>query len=228
VPIDGLYLDDVAYDRTILKRVRKVLDRARPGCLIDLHSNTLFSIGPANQYTEFFPYVNRLWFGEGFKYDAMTPEQWLVECSGIPFGLMGDMLQDGGNRWRGMVFGMTVRAPWRGDEPHAIWRVWDDFGIADAKMLGWWDKSCPVRTGRDDVPATAYVKQGKTLIALASWAKEKTDVRLEMDWKALGLDASKAKLAAPEVKEFQPAKTWRVGEPINVEPKHGWMIYVTE
>ncbi len=41
IPIDGLYLDDVAYDRTILKRVRKVLDRARPGCLIDLHSNTL-------------------------------------------------------------------------------------------------------------------------------------------------------------------------------------------
>ena len=65
VPIDGLYLDDVAYDGRILKRVRKVLDRARRGCLIDLHSNTLFSIGPANQYTEFFPYVNRLWFGEG-------------------------------------------------------------------------------------------------------------------------------------------------------------------
>ena len=92
IPIDGLYLDDVAFDRTILKRMRRVLDRARPGCLIDLHSNTLFSIGPANQYTEFFPYVNRLWFGEGFKYDAMSPEQWLVECSGIPFGLMGDML----------------------------------------------------------------------------------------------------------------------------------------
>jgi len=41
--------------------------------------------------------VNRLWFGEGFKYDAMSPEQWLVECSGIPFGLMGDMLEGGGN-----------------------------------------------------------------------------------------------------------------------------------
>ena len=112
VPIDGLYLDDVAYDRTILRRVRKVLDRARPGCLIDLHSNTYFSMGPANQYTEFFPYVDRLWFGEGFQYDAMSPEQWLVECSGIPFGLMGDMLEGGGNRWRGMLFGMTARLPW--------------------------------------------------------------------------------------------------------------------
>ncbi len=55
VPIDGLYLDDVAYDRTILKRVRKVLDRARPGCLIDLHSNTLFSKGPGQSIHRVLP-----------------------------------------------------------------------------------------------------------------------------------------------------------------------------
>jgi len=228
VPIDGLYLDDVAYDRTILKRMRKVLDRARPGCLIDLHSNTLFSKGPANQYTEFFPYVNRLWFGEGFKYDDMTPEQWLVECSGIPFGLMGDMLEGGGNRWRGMVFGMTARAPWASPDPHHVWQVWDEFSIGDARMIGWWETNCPVRTGRDDVLATAYVKPGKTLLALASWAPDKTSVRLQLDWPALGLEAGKARLIAPEVKEFQPASEWRVDEPISVEPKRGWLIYVDQ
>jgi hypothetical protein len=225
VPIDGLYLDDVAYDRTILKRMRKVLDRARPGCLIDLHSNTLFSIGPANQYTEFFPYVDRLWFGEGFKYDAMPPEQWLVECSGIPFGLMGDMLEGGGNPWRGMLFGMTLRSPWPGPDPRHVWKVWDDFGIGQARMIGWWETNCPVRTGRDNILATAYVKPGKTLIALASWAPEKVDVRLQLDWQALGLDASKVRLLAPEVKDFQPAKEWRVGEPISIEPKRGWLIF---
>jgi hypothetical protein len=228
VPIDGLYLDDVAYDGTILKRVRKVLDRARPGCLIDLHSNTEFSIGPANQYTEFFPYVDRLWFGEGFHYDAMSPVQWLVECSGIPFGLMGDMLQDGGNRWRGMLFGMTARLPWAVSGPRPVWKIWDEFGIGESRMLGWWEKECPVRTGREDVLATAYVKPGKTLIALASWAPEKADVRLQVDWKALGLDPSKARLVAPEIKDFQPAKEWRMEEPITVEPKRGWLIYVTE
>ena len=228
VPIDGLYLDDVAYDGTILKRVRKVLDRARPGCLIDLHSNTGFSIGPANQYTEFFPYVNRLWFGEGFNYDAMSPVQWLVECSGIPFGLMGDMLEGGGNRWRGMLFGMTARLPWAASEPRPVWKVWDEFGIGDSRMVGWWEKECPVRTGREDVLATAYVKPGKTLVALASWAPEKADVRLQFDWKALGLDPGKARLVAPEIKDFQPAKEWRLDESITVEPKRGWLIYVTE
>ncbi|MCP4185282.1 MAG: hypothetical protein GY761_18560, partial [Hyphomicrobiales bacterium] len=45
--IDGLYLDDVSYDRRILKRMRRVMDEVKPGCLIDLHSNTGFSKGPA-------------------------------------------------------------------------------------------------------------------------------------------------------------------------------------
>ena len=32
VGIDGLYLDGIGYDREIMKRVRKVLQRAKPGC----------------------------------------------------------------------------------------------------------------------------------------------------------------------------------------------------
>jgi hypothetical protein len=85
-----------------------------------------------------------------------------------------------------------------------------------------------VRTDHDDVLATAYLKPGKALIALASWAKEKTEVRLQIDWQALGLDVNKAQLVAPDVKDFQPARRWRPEESISVEPLRGWLIYVTE
>ncbi|MCG8520779.1 MAG: DUF6067 family protein, partial [Pseudomonadales bacterium] len=136
--IDGLYLDDVSYDRRTVKRIRKVLDSTKPGCMIDLHSNTGFSKGPATQYTEFFPYMDKLWFGESFKYNEMSPENWLVEVSGIPFGHMGDMLQGGGNRWLGMCFGMTTRLPWSSDkvkaDPRPVWKIWDEFGIEEAEM----------------------------------------------------------------------------------------------
>lgn len=223
VPIDGLYLDDVTYDRTILRRMRKVMERQRPGCLIDLHSNTAFSIGPANQYAEFFPYVDRLWFGESFDYDAMTPAQWLVETSGIPFGLMGDMLQGGGNRWRGMVYGMTARAPAEAD-PKPVWRVWNEFGIADARMIGYWEKSCPVRTDHKDVLATVYRRDGRSLVALASWAAEPVNVRLQVDWPALGLDPAKAKIRAPAIADFQPNRDWTPSDAIPVEPRRGWLV----
>ncbi len=232
VDIDGLYLDDVSYDRQTVKRIRKVLDNEKPGCLIDLHSNTGFSIGPANQYAEYFPYINKLWFGESFQYDKMSPANWLVETSGIPFGLMGDMLQGGGNPWRGMIYGMTARLPWNTEgvicNPKDIWKLWDSFGIADSKMIGYWDSDCPVKTNNPQVLATAYVKEGKTLISVASWDTQKCSVNLIMDWKALGLDSSKAGLRTPEIINFQTGREFGIDEPIPVEPMKGALILVSE
>jgi len=254
VGIDGLYLDDVAFDRTTMKRVRKVLDRSRPGALIDLHSANQYNVrdgfaSSANLYLEHFPFLNRLWFGEYFDYNGSGPDYWLVEMSGIPFGLMGEMLQDGGNPWRGMVFGMTSRLPWAGD-PRPLWKVWDEFGITESEMVGWWVEGNPVKTGTPAVLATAYVKPADSggraanasdpksrkpvekpggnsvLIALASWAKDPADIRLAIDWKKLGLDPKKAVLRAPAIENFQGAAEFRPGDAIRVEPGKGWLLVV--
>jgi hypothetical protein len=237
--IDGLYLDDVAFDRTTMKRVRKVLDRSRPGALIDLHSANQYNVrdgfaSSANLYLEHFPFLNRLWFGEYFDYNGSGADYWLVEMSGLPFGLMGEMLQDGGNPWRGLVFGMTSRLPWAGD-PRPLWKVWDEFGITASEMVGWWVETNPVKTGNSEVLATAYVKRGNgkaaqasALIALASWAKEPVDIRLAIDWKKLGLDPKKAVLRAPAVDKFQPTAEFKPGDTIRVEPGKGWLLVLAD
>ena len=80
---------------------------------------------------EHFPYINSLWFGESYDYNE-SPDYWLVEVSGIPFGLFGEMLEGNGNPWRGMVYGMTARY-YQGADPKHIWKVWDEFGIQDAR-----------------------------------------------------------------------------------------------
>jgi hypothetical protein len=229
VGIDGLYLDGIGYDREIMKRVRKVLDRTRPGCLIDFHSGDDFpgsKNSPANGNLEHFPYINSLWFGEGYDYDS-APDYWLVEISGIPFGLYGEMLEGGGNPWRGMVYGMTNRLGWGGD-PRPIWKLWDQFGIGDARMVGYWDKACPVKTGRPDVLATAYLKPGKTLVSLASWAPEPVDSRLTIDWRRLGLDPRKTSMYAPAIEHIQPAALFRPTDPVPVAPSRGWLLILDE
>jgi hypothetical protein len=231
VGIDGLYLDDVAFDRTTMKRVRKVLDRNRPGALIDLHSANQFNprdgfASSANLYLEHFPFLNRLWFGEYFDYDS-APGYWLVEVSGIPFGLMGEMLQDGGNPWRGMLFGMTSRLPWAGD-PRPLWKAWDVFGIRDSEMIGFWVERSPVKTGRRDVLATAYVKKGQALISIASWAKDPVAVRLGIDWRRLGIDPAKAKLTALPIESFQDAAVFKPGDAISIMPGKGWLLIAGE
>jgi hypothetical protein len=229
VGIDGLYIDDVAFDRTTMKRVRKVLDRGRPGALIDLHSANQFNVrdgyaSSANLYLEHFPFINRLWFGEYFDYGS-APDFWMVELSGIPFGLMGEMLQDGGNPWRGMVYGMTGRLPWAGD-PRPLWKAWDEFGIADSRMVGYWVESRPVKTDREDVLVTTYRRDGRSMIALASWAKGPVKATLAIDWKALGLDPATARIQAPAIEGFQEARTFGADEAIPVEPGKGWLLLI--
>lgn len=237
VGIDGIYLDDVAFDRTTMQRVRKVLDRRRPGALIDLHSANQYDpadgfASSANLYMEYFPYINRLWFGEGFDYVTTPPGYWLVEVSGIPFGLMGEMLQGGGNPWRGMVYGMTNRvytddSTYHGN-PIAIWKAWDDFGIKTSRMVGYWDPNAPVATGRNDVLATSYVRPGRVLVAIGSWASDTARVQLTIDWKTLGIDSAKATMIEPTIAGFQAGATFKVGDSIPVAPGKGALIAIRE
>ncbi len=186
-------------------------------------------LSPANQYMEHFPFIDTLWFGELFDYD-MPPDYWLVEISGIPFGLMGDMLhyETGGNLYRGLLYGMTARLGRAYLAMPDLWKVLDAFGIEDAEMLGYWRKGCPVRTDHPDVLATVYRKHGKALIAIASWAKEEVKARLQVDWKALGVDKNRCHLFAPPVPFFQPPAAFAVDDPIPVQAGKGWLLVLME
>ena len=230
VDIDGLYLDDVTFDRHIMKRMRKVMEAEKPGCFIDLHSNTGFSKGPATQYAEYFPYVDKLWFGESFLYNEMSYENWLVEVSGIPFGLMGDMLHGGGNPWLGMVFGMTTRLPWYTEgvscNPVAIWKIWDEFGIGHSLMSGAWNTAPAVRTDHPDVKVTAYIKKDRVLISIGNFSDEPHNVSLIIDPDQTGIDPAGAILRAPAIKDFQEPQQFEALDRILVQPRRGYLLYL--
>jgi hypothetical protein len=149
--------------------------------------------------------------------------------SGIPFGLMGEMLEKGGNPWRGMVYGMTNRYPWTTEaDPRNLWKAWDAFGMKDTKMIGYWSPNCPVTTSNPAVLATVYKKAGAAMISIASWAAENTSVMLNIDWKKLGIDPAKATITAPGIRNFQPGRSFRADESIPVEKNKGWIIIIKE
>ncbi len=221
--IDGLYLDDVSFDRHILKRMRKVMESNKPGCMIDLHSNTSFSLGSANQNLELYPFIDKTWFGEGFNFDLMPADFWLTEISGIPFGIPNDMLLHMAvNMHRGMLFGMTQR----GFAP--MWKLWDDFGIVGSKMAGFWEKQPVVTTNNKYVFATAFIKQGKTLIALGSWENKPVNVTLTINWNLLGLNPSKIKIKAPAIENYQKERSFKAGDTFPIEAKSDLLLIISE
>lgn len=231
VGIDGIYLDDVAFDRVTMKRIKRVMTKGGHPGLIDLHSANQYNErdgfnNSANLYLEHFPYINRLWFGEYFDYENNTPDFFLTEVSGIPFGLMGEMLQDGGNPWRGMIYGMTNRLPYQKSGPQALWKAWDDFGIKESQMIGYWVENNPIKTNNQRVLATIYKRENKVMIALASWADEKTLIDLVIDWQRLGINPDKALIRAPQINGFQSMRTFKVGDKIPVEKNRGWLLVI--
>lgn len=138
---------------------------------------------------------------------------------------MGEMLQDGGNPWRGMIYGMTNRMPWSDNaDPRPIWKVWDDFGMQGTKMYGYWSPNVPVKTDNPIVLATVYKKNGAALVSIASWAETDTKIKLSVDWKSLGINPQNAKIIASEIRNFQPAKEFKLDEEIPVEKNKGWLL----
>ncbi|MBX3751667.1 MAG: hypothetical protein KF897_16430, partial [Opitutaceae bacterium] len=71
-------------------------------------------------------------------------------------------------------------------------------------------------------------KPGKTLIALGSWCKEDVALKLQIDWRALGLDPAKAKFVAPAIEGLQTAATYAADAAIPVTANQGWLIVVSE
>jgi hypothetical protein len=204
--VRGIYLDGVGYDREIMKRMRKTMDRAADSCLMDFHSGNAFEPAyglnsPANDCMEVFPYVNSLWLGEGYDYNS-KPDYWLVEISGIPLGLYGEMLQSCGNAYRGMVYGMYTRY-YGNCRPMNIWKLWDHFGISGSEFIGYWDAENPVKTNNENILASVYLKGNSMMVAIGNWSGEDQKISLSVDWKKSGMISSSVKVEVPEIVDLQ-------------------------
>jgi hypothetical protein len=126
-----------------------------------------------------------------------------------------------------MVYGMTARY-YQGADPKHTWKVWDEFGIQDAQMIGYWVPGCPVKANHEGTLATLYLKKRKALMSIAGWAKEAVDCRLEIDWSALWIDPYKARLSAQNTPAFQKEARFDPSAEIPIEPGPGWLLLLEE
>ncbi len=228
--IDGIYIDDSALDRFTLRRARKIIDKYRPDGNIDMHSWNHFHkwagfTNCLNLYMDLLPYLDKVWIGEARNYDRL-PDHWLIEVSGIPFGLTGQMLEGGGNPWRGMVYGITTRAGWTPNPPTEIWKFWDLHKIKDKTMIGYWDKECPVISNNLSVKATIYKGVEETIISVANWAADNQAVSLAVDWSKLGMDPQKATIYVPGIKDFQDEQKGILLNKLTIPGKKGYLILI--
>eukprot|EP01052_Picozoa_sp_SAG31_P009023 SAG31_NODE_466_length_15291_cov_7.540066_8_plen_1560_part_00 len=238
--IDGLYLDGTAVDRWTMKRARKVLAKNNALAHIDFHCDnaqgeTYSTVGNGSvalRYMTHFPYISSLWLGEGYWYgqgwqtvpepnEPWTPEEWLVEVSGLPFGLFGEML--GGsqyeNPYQAFVFGMHGRMPQPSlyeltglnqADPRPLYAFAERYNLAGTEMCGWWHGDCAVRSQDAMVKATVFsdLSRRRSIVAIANFGAEATNATLLVEWDRLMLEPN-AYIHAPAVYNFQPRREFQ-------------------
>ena len=221
VPLDGLYLDDSSLSAEGFRRTIRIFRQYR-GCapIIDFHGWNPFPFNGKRNFGRCsilyrdmnnLPYFSDLWLGEAFDYEAASPEYYLTEISGLPFGLTGQMLQRGGNPWRGLLFGMTSRYGWQGD-PRNLWDFFKRFGTDGLKIESDFEKPL-FRTEDSQVRMTRFSNSaGKYCLALASWNPEETWITLNEEF------------SAPEIPDFQNAANFAPGERIPIAPGKGLIL----
>jgi hypothetical protein len=226
--IDGVYIDDSALDRYTLMRARKIIDRYRPEGRMDLHSWNHFNESAGftnclNLYMDLLPYFDLLWIGEGRNYDR-APDHWLIEVSGIPFGLPGQMLEGGGNPWRGMVYGITNRAGYLGISPSSLWKFWDEYKIENKPMIGYWEDTNPVKINNPLTKASLYRGDDESVISIANWSDTVQVASVRINWQGLGLDPALTDIFIPEIKDFQTSQIPALLENISIPAQKGYLI----
>jgi hypothetical protein len=50
------------------------------------------------------------------------------------------------------------------------------------------------------------------------------DVKLEVNWRALGIDPATASIRAEAIENFQSAAVFKPGQAIRVQPGRGWLL----
>ena len=229
----GVYLDGIGYDRLAMLRLARTLTAGGSDYYLPFHSGDNFKnpwsekrAPPVTEYMEHLPYVTQLMFGEVFWFDG--PEgYWMANLAGLPFGIDNQFYPVPGPDYpfRSMLY---ASAPNVGPSTAPIHAMWDCWGInRQTKVLGYWDKNCPVKTNARDIYASVYANEGKALICVASWAKATTSVTLTVDWPALGLDVAKVRVTLPDIGSVQkPQATLDLSQPIPIPPGKGIVIGV--
>jgi len=172
---------------------------------------------------DLLPYFDLVWIGEGRDYNR-APDHWLIEVSGIPFGLPRQMLEGGGNPWRGMIYGITNRAGLVGNPPTEIWKFWDKYKIEGKILSGYWEKNCPVKTNNPLIKASIFRSDDEAIISIANWSGKDQVCVLSVDWKTLGFVPAKTDIFIPEIKAFQAEQKSVTFEKLSLPGQKGFMI----
>ena len=92
-----------------------------------------------------------------------------------------------------------------------LWKLCDAFGIKESRLIGYWDKDCPVQTGDEEVLSSVYIKDNAMMIVLSSWSKEPKEIVLNLEpAERLGMDTAQMQIVVPKIDNIQESRSGKL------------------
>ena len=102
------------------------------------------------------------------------------------------MLEGGGDLYLGMLYAMNNRYGWHYKNATDMYKIWNDFGIMQSRMLGYWHSENPVKTDNANVLATVYLKENEVLICAYNFSDKAESFSFEFNAKRMGFNPERA------------------------------------
>jgi hypothetical protein len=93
-------------------------------------------------------------------------------------------------------------------------------------MIGFWDKSVPVRSNNDKVKATVYLKKDEILVAVANWSATDSSVKLDIDLPKLGFVPKSMLARGVSIDKYQPDIELDLNNPVTIPGGKGYLLII--
>lgn len=173
-----------------------------------------------NLYTELFPFIDSGWIGESFNVKQLDPDFIMTEVALTPYGLGSQMLEKGGDLYLGMLYAMNNRYGWGVKNADVEYKLWDDFGIQESKMLGYWNSQNPVKASNENVYVTVYKRNKTALVCMYNFNETRVTTKFSIDFEKLGF-VPKEEAKCPKIKHKQIGKHINISSPIHLRGRTG-------
>jgi hypothetical protein len=230
---DGIGIEGAHVCRDVAERIRRISDGCAAALGITLKESNNFTEERAlanslNIHTHILPFVDRISADASF--DGCRDEDYiLTEVSGALYGVPAEYASPSFNAIEALLYGMRIRCGEGGEKNEAflesLYGVLERFGIGGARMYGFWDKTNPASTDKQDVKLTSYINGGKLLAVVFNKSKKPVEFDIGINPK-LGYTSAGKTITTPLVIGLQNEKAINFNKSFRLKGNSGMLLLV--
>jgi hypothetical protein len=230
---DGIRLEGSHIGRKLAERLARICEDNNASCGIILKESDNFlperCMGNSlNQHTHLLPFVNSISADHSFAKEK-SPDYVIAEVSGLLYGLTAEACSPAFHPVESLLYGMSLPVGMCGQKTetvlYGIYDVLQKFGIGNARMYGFWDKTNPASADQQEIRITSFINGEKLLAVIFNSGRKTKEFDIGFNPK-LGFSSKGKTIMTPLIVGMQNKKIINFNKSFSLKAGHGLILLV--